>query len=1116
MTRFVLFGTLLLCCLTSFTKSSQAAAPSIEASLSERSISDIVRRARVLGDPSRGAIFFYRQGLSCTQCHTAGEGAKLLGPDLSELRDRATYEHVIESILQPSKVVRDGFKSEKLLLDSGRVVIGMIREETDKQLVVAIPGEEKPQSILLDEIEDRAPASSLMPVGLINQLGDESEFFDLVAFLVALGKGGPEAAAQLKPEASLIAPPPLPEYENDLNHAGLIASWDIKAQKRGEALYKGLCINCHGTKDEAGSLPNALRFATGKFQAGADPFSIYKTITHGFKMMLPQRQLVPQEKYDVIHYIREVYLKPDNPSQYTDVDAKYLASLPKGKLRGPAPVKDEPWRDMDYGPFLISTYEMVGPDTQPRLGITKEEKEIAAREGRPAGETWPPNTNFAYKGIAVRLDDGPGGIAAGSNWLAFDHDTMRVAGAWSGRGFIDWEGILFNGHHVMTPRTIGELHFANPVGPGWANPSNGTFDDPRLRGKDGRAYGPLPREWSQYRGTYKHGNRIVVSYRLGDAEVLESYAIDSNATLSDPSSKSKESSTVWIRTLNVSKSTHDLVLRVAPSDSADVAMGGVSAPDAAASADGSRAGRKLSLGIDDGYVVLRIPADQTPVHFKLRMAKKSGLKNALDQSALKSRSVAAEDLRRLTHGGPSQWQQSLQTRPTIGKDNGPFAIDALTSPTVNPWKSRLRMSGLDFFDGGQRMVVCCCDGDIWFVDGIDKLSEPITWKRIASGLFHPLGIKIVDGRIFVSCRDQIVVLNDFNGDNETDFYECFNNDHQVTDHFHEFAMGLQADAEHNLYYAKSARHARDSLVPQHGTLLRVSADGKETKILANGFRAANGVCLNPDGSFFVTDQEGHWNPMNRINRVTEGGFYGNMYGYGAPKDTSDDAMVQPLCWANKPFDRSPSELLWVDSKQWGPLNGSLLNISYGYGKIYIVPHEQIGGQWQGGMCRLPLPQFPTGVMRARFHPGNGQMYACGMNAWGSDQTESPGGLYRIRYTGQPSYLPIGLTAHASGMTIQFSEPVEPQYASDTDNYLVETWGLKRTANYGSDRYDEKPLGIVSAKASQDGRSVALEIADIRPTWCMQISYKLKGISGKIFTGTIQNTVYKLGDASTQK
>ncbi len=522
---------------------------------------------------------------------------------------------------------------------------------------------------------------------------------------------------------------------------------------------------------------------------------MYKTITHGYKMMLPQRQLVPQQKYDVIHYIREAYLKPHNPSLYAKVDAEYLASLPKGDLRGPAAVKHEPWRDMDYGPFLISTYEMVGPDTQRRPVITKEEKQQAAREGRPPGEVWPADTNFAYKGIAVRLDDGPGGIAAGTHWMTFDHDTMRIAGAWSGRGFIDWEGILFNGHHAVTPRTVGELHFANPAGPGWAHPATGSFDDPRLLGKDGRAYGPLPREWAHYKGTYKHADRVVVSYSVGVADVLETHSVDAN-----------KRSTVWTRTLNVGKSTHDLTLRVAPEDSVESAVSGASG---------------LTLQSDQGYIVLRIPADRTPVNFDVRITKKG--------VSLSSRSGPAEDLRPLTHGGPGQWQQPQQTVPEIGTDDGPFAVDTLTRPVANPWKSRLRMSGVDFFDDGHRMVACCCDGDVWIVEGIDSPSEVITWKRIASGLFHPLGIKIVGGRIFVGCRDQIVILNDLNGDGEADFYESFNNDHQVTDHFHEFAMGLQADADGNLYYAKSARHARDSLVPQHGTLLRVSADGSHTK-----------------------------------------------------------------------------------------------------------------------------------------------------------------------------------------------------------------------------------------------------------------------------------------------
>ncbi len=1056
---------------------SQAAPPpTMEMRLSARSTDEITRYARVLGDPTRGAVLFHRQGLSCTQCHTAGDGAKLLGPDLSQLRERATYQHVIESILQPSQVVSKGYETESLLLESGRVVVGMIRSVTDDELIVVVPGEEQPLRIVINDIDARSPAGSMMPTGLINQLSDEQEFYDLVSYLVELGLGGPENASLLQPAAALLVPPPLPEYESDLDHAGIITSWDIKSRKRGQELYLGLCVNCHGTQDEAGSLPNALRFASGVFKNGSDPFSIYKTITHGFKMMLPQRQLVPQQKYDVIHYLREEYLKPHNTSQYTSVDNAYLASLPKGKLRGPEPIQSEPWREMDYGPFLISSYEIKGPKTGERPGISKEENRLAALEGRPPREVWPPETNFAYKGIAIRLDEGPGGVAAGSHWLALDHDTLRIAGAWCGRGFTDWRGILFNGNHVVTPRTVDELHFASLPGPGWAHPITGSFVDPRMLGKDGRAYGPLPRDWAQYKGLYKHGDRVIVSYTVGDAGVLESHAVET-----------RENATIWTRTLNVGQSTHDLVVRVAPETMVT-----------------SVVGESLSIENESGFSILRIAAERTPIRFQLRISRAD-----VNPTFLTASMDKVEDLSLLVHGGPAQWPEIQHTNAEIGRDEGPFAVDTLTRPTENPWKSRLRMSGLDFFDDGHRLVACCCDGDVWIVDGIDDLTGSLSWKRIASGLFQPLGIKLVDGKIFVTCRDQIVVLNDLNGDLETDFYECFNNDHQVTDHFHEFAMGLQADADGNLYYAKSARHARDSLVPQHGTLLRVSADGTETKILANGFRAANGVCLNPDGSFFVTDQEGHWNPMNRINRVTEGGFYGNMYSYGAPADSSDGAMETPLCWPNKSFDRSPSELLWVNSKAWGPLNGSLLNLSYGYGKVFLVPHEKVGGVWQGGMCELPIAQFPTGVMRARFHPGNGQMYACGMNAWGSDQSESPGGLYRIRYTGADSLLPIGLAATNDGMTITFTEPVDEQSASDPKNYLVDTWALKRTANYGSDRYDEQSLTIDSVVVSEDRRSVTLRLPQIRPTWCMQISYKLRSDNGKAFTGTIQNTVHQL-------
>ena len=51
----------------------------------------------------------------------------------------------------------------------------------------------------------------------------------------------------------------------------------------------------------------------------------------------------------------------------------------------------------------------------------------------------------------------------------------------------------------------------------------------------------------------------------------------------------------------------------------------------------------------------------------------------------------------------------------------------------------------------------------------------------------------------------------------------------------------------------------------------------------------------------------------------------------------------------------------------------------------MVPRERAGDQLQGGVCELPIPQLATGVMRGRFGPGDGQLYACGMFAWAGTQ-----------------------------------------------------------------------------------------------------------------------------------
>jgi hypothetical protein len=398
---------------------------------------------------------------------------------------------------------------------------------------------------------------------------------------------------------------------------------------------------------------------------------------------------------------------------------------------------------------------------------------------------------------------------------------------------------------------------------------------------------------------------------------------------------------------------------------------------------------------------------------------------------------------------------------------------------------------------------------VWRVEGLKAPAPaPLKWRRIASGLFQPLGVKFRGDKLFITCRDQLARLRDLNGDGETDFIECFNDDAQVTEHFHEFAMGLQTDAAGNFYYAKSGRHALDSVVPHHGTLLRVSADGSRTEILATGFRAANGLSVNDDGTFFVTDQEGFWTPKNRINRVKPGGFYGNMFGYTDVTDTADSAMEQPMVWITNNKDRSPAELLFVPKNAWGTLGGALLNLSYGTGRAFIVPNEQVGSQWQGAVCELPMPAFATGIMRGRFAE-DGALYTCGMFAWAGNAT-APGGFHRIRRSGKPAYVPLEIQAAKGVLSVTFSEPIDPN-AVKADAFAIKVWSLKRTKNYGSKHHDERALTITAAKPGADARTVKLVILELAPTHCYELLVKLRGADGAEFERSIHGTIHQLGE-----
>ena len=127
---------------------------------------------------------------------------------------------------------------------------------------------------------------------------------------------------------------------------------------------------------------------------------------------------------------------------------------------------------------------------------------------------------------------------------------------------------------------------------------------------------------------------------------------------------------------------------------------------------------------------------------------------------------------------------------------------------------------------------------------------------------------------------------------------------------------------------------------------------------------------------------------------------------------------------------------------------------------------------------------------------------------GWEQTQ-PGGMYRLRYTGEPVHLPVELKARKGGVELTFTEPVDAESAMELKNYQLKTWSLKRTRSYGSKHYDEASSFVNAVEVSKDGKRVFMSIPNLKPTWCMEIKYQLKGANGRSFSGTIHNTIHNL-------
>ncbi len=734
-----------------------------------------------------------------------------------------------------------------------------------------------------------------------------------------------------------------------------------------------------------------------------------------------------------------------------------------------------------------------------------------------------PANNVAYKGYAIRVGN--------DATVLWDTDTLRLVAGWTG-GFIDTHGVVFDGNHGKHPQMVGDQKFAVAFGPGVAG-ANGSYADTRPE-----PYGPIDKSVAHWRGLHVNGMNVLLDYTVnGDTLVSEqpgSVAADGGVAftrtirIEPPESgflffKSRKTTAPFSIALADAEGT----VKVAGGDSVAIAgSGGVTMVTAAnlpkgasLAAEGGRVSLKFAKGARGGTVKVAIWTGS-----EADSAKVAGIASR------------AADLADYTHGGPRRWNETVKLQGKLNTSSTPdaaYATDSITSPEDNPWKRRVRFGGMDFFADGRRAALCTHDGDIWIVSGIDEKLENLEWSRFASGLYEPLGLQIVDGQIYVSGREGITRFTDVNGDGEADHYEAFNHDIMSTRGFHEFVFDLQRDAAGNFYFAKAnpvngggrgfgdekASRGNGTVCSHAGCLFKVSPDGKRFEVVARGFRAPNGIGVRADGQLTTGDNEGTWVPSSPINWVDGKTFHGVINNL-TPKAVAD-AYVPPIMWlSHSDFCNSNGGQTWVPNDRWGPFRGEMLYESYGKSSLFLVMRQDISnGRQQAAAVRFPL-KFTSSVMRARWHPTDGQLYVAGLSEWQSNAARITG-FDRVRYTGKPVYSVRAVKVVKDGVQLSFTQPLDKASAEDPQNWSGKRWNYIRSENYGSpevnvgnpDKKGRESIDITAAKLSADGMSVTLTIADLKLANQQSLKWDIKAKDGTPIAQDIQQTIHEIPSVS---
>ncbi|MFE2938457.1 family 16 glycoside hydrolase [Streptomyces sp. NPDC059255] len=399
-----------------------------------------------------------------------------------------------------------------------------------------------------------------------------------------------------------------------------------------------------------------------------------------------------------------------------------------------------------------------------------------------------------------------------------------------------------------------------------------------------------------------------------------------------------------------------------------------------------------------------------------------------------------------------------------------------------------QVSAMDWLPGGRLAVTTWggstkTEGEVYVLDNVtgDTGPEKVTYTKIAGGLKEPMGIKYVDGKLYVSEKHQLTELSDTKGVNSPDEIRKIA-EWPYGGNFHEFAFGLLYE-DGNFYLNLSVAINQGGATtnpqpaPNRGTTVKVNRKTGKVSYLAGGLRTPNGIGRGPGGDLFVTDNQGGWLPASKLLHVKKDRFFNHYTNPDGPFD--DRTVTKPVLWLpQNEIANSPSTPMLLKK---GPFAGQMLFGDVTYGGIQRADLEKVKGEYQGAVFRH-TQGLEAGITRISTGP-DGAIYAGGLGAEGNWGQEGKlrFGLQKLTPNGKTAFDTKTMRATRDGFELTYTQPLSEETAAKlTDGaYSVEQWRYVPTPAYGGPKIDEEVLPVSAARLSDDRRTVRLTIPGLK-------------------------------------